>query len=222
MRIDTGNATSAPLVIERWVGGDNGAGVIVHSSQRPVVLRDVASWRYAADCGAPGGVGDVFIDDMVTGPLQFCAGQRVWARQLNTENAVMDVNVSGGASLWILGFKTERGLGGIVNVTGVGSAVEVLGMFAYSTDHTAQTAPVFAVSNGARLSTTFREYNANCNPFRRLVDESPLDPEEPPRELVRNFSTPGIVPGHGNPGACPANVTGNVQSSGFCLYRSLD
>jgi hypothetical protein len=190
-----GTAASAPLVIEHWVGADGGAGVIAHASARPVVLRDMAGWRYAAACDTPGGVGDVFIDDLVSGPLSFCAGQRVWARQLNTENSVMDVNVTGGAKLWVLGFKTERGLGGLLNVSGFGSAAEILGVFAYSTDHTAQTAPAFSVGAGARLSTTYREYNANCNPFEELVDESPA--ALPPRRLDRNFSVPGVVPGHG-------------------------
>jgi hypothetical protein len=215
-----GTAASAPLVIERWVGADGGAGVIAHASARPVVLRDMAGWRYAAACDTPGGVGDVFIDDLVSGPLQFCAGQRVWVRQLNTENAVMDVNVSGGAALWVLGMKTERGFGGLLNVSGAGSAAEVLGLFVYSTDHDAQGAPAFSVNGGARLAATYREYNANCNPFNLLVEESPV--LLPARVLSRNFSVPGVVPGHGASG-CPTNasVGGDVRAAGFALFRSL-
>jgi hypothetical protein len=218
--IDAGTAASAPLVIERWIGADSGAGVIAHASARPVVLRDLAGWSYAAACDTPGGVGDVFIDDLVSGPLSFCAGQRVWARQLNTENAVLDVSVSGGAALWVLGFKTERGTGGLLNVSGAGSAAEVLGLFVYSTDHNAQSAPAFSVDGGARLSANYREYNANCNPFQQLVQESPVG--LPPRLLDRNFSVPGVVPGHNDASNCPANISGDVRAAGFALYRSLD
>lgn len=101
-----------------------------------VTLRHQASrtlvWAYITGPGAiiSEGRGDFFLDDVACGHLEFRqAGQRIFARQLDTEgrNAVNVANH--GAHLWVLGYKTERA--GPKVATYAGGRTEVLGGHIY-------------------------------------------------------------------------------------------
>jgi len=98
--VSEGDESDPPLIMERFVGAYNGGISLFHSSRRTVVFRDSAAVQYVPDCDRVGGVGDVFIEDIVVSPFRICGGQRAWARQLNTEASEMDVNVTDNSTLW--------------------------------------------------------------------------------------------------------------------------
>ena len=160
--IEDGDENDPPIVFEGWYSGYQGYVTILHRGRRPVVLKDIGGIRYMADCthGTPG---DVYISDFVGHNMTFCKGQKVWARQLNLENTVTDlVATDKGTNVWILGFKTEKGQGGLLNSTN-GASVEVLGHFAYSTERPAELLiPYLSVTNGGSLSASMREYTFDC------------------------------------------------------------
>ncbi len=117
-------ASDVPLIIE-----DFGYGVKVeHGADRPLVLRHLGlSSRYEGRANS----GDLFLEDVGTNQLNVAPGQRVWARQLNTEtlgNPATKVFNRGG-DLWILGIKTE-GKGPVIETLD-GGRTELLGTLIY-------------------------------------------------------------------------------------------
>lgn len=110
--------------------------------------------------------GDVFFEDVTTNALHF-RNQRVWARQLNVENEGMHV-INDGGSLWILGYKTERG--GTLIETRNGGKTEVLGGFSYTTT-AGKLAPMF-VNNNASVYAFFAEVCYNGDPYTTLIQET--------------------------------------------------
>ena len=115
-----------PLVIE-----DFGYGVSVEdASSRPVVIRHGA-YGYQDTAGS----GDVFLEDTI-GSLTLTHPHHIWARQLNSEGSQQTQVTNNGATLWILGMKTE-GLATVITTTG-GGKTELLGTLIYP----AQSFPV--------------------------------------------------------------------------------
>jgi len=104
-----------------------------HVGSRTVAFRDCKG-RYEAAPGA----GDVFFDDYCgagSEGLIFQPGQKVWARQFNTEDRSADCTVfpvvrNYGADIWILGQKTEGNT--TVNATYNGGRTELLGGYNYA------------------------------------------------------------------------------------------
>ena len=88
------------------------APVIQHNTSRTLVLEHLLGFDYQVLSATPG---DVFLNDVVGGAVEFSSGQNVWARQLNLESRADATNpdlpdakvVNRGANVWILGFKTE-------------------------------------------------------------------------------------------------------------------
>ena len=114
--------------------------------------------------GKLSGGGDLFLENVVA-EWEFDAG-RVWARQFNTEREGTHI-FNRGATLWILGLKTERG--GTLIDAGPGSQTELLGGLSYTTTK-GQHAPMFITRN-ARASFVFGEVCYTGNPFRQIVEQ---------------------------------------------------
>jgi len=110
--------------------------------------------------------GDVFFEDVTTGNLRF-RNQRVWARQLNLENEGTHL-LNDGGSVWILGYKTERG--GTLIETRNGGKTEVLGGFSYTTT-AGKLAPMFVNHNSA-VFAFFGEVCYNGDPYTTLIQET--------------------------------------------------
>ena len=110
-----------PLIIEQF---DNGISVD-HRSSRAVAIKH-GSVKYISSPGA----GDLFIEDVVYKRWTFRPGQRVWARQFNTET-IHDpaTKVVNSGELWILGVKTE-GRGTVIR-SEPGAKTELLGTLIY-------------------------------------------------------------------------------------------
>ena len=61
--------------------------------------------------------------------------------------------------MWIMGYKIERGQGGLINVTN--SILEVLGTFAYTTGSShPELVSAWGINNSKVSIAAFHEYNA--------------------------------------------------------------
>jgi hypothetical protein len=140
---------SAPFVcIEHFAPVDGGIEVV---TSRPLILH---------------GTGEVFLEDFVSWDLQI-QGQRVWARQLNLENEGTHLTNDGG-SLWVLGYKTERG--GTLLLTKGGGRSEIFGNFSYTTN-AGKLAPMF-VNQDSSVFAFFSEICYTGDPFTVLIRET--------------------------------------------------
>lgn len=149
---------SSVVVIEHFAPINGGIEV---RSNRTVVLRSVEA-RITLR-----GDGDVFLEDVATDDLRVRPGQRVWARQLNVENEGTHVT-NDGATLWILGYKTERG--GTLLHTKANGRTEVFGNFSYTTT-AGKLGPMF-VTEDSSVFTFFNEVCFTGDPFAILIRES--------------------------------------------------
>lgn len=165
---DPDNRKDAPVVIiERCSNVSGGQSVTIsHESQRTLV---VSSWIGAHVIGR--GRGDIFLDDFC-GQLDLESSQHhAWCRQLNTERqGTMLTN--NGASLWILGMKTEK-IGTIIH-TKKGGFTDLLGCFIYSNQGWDNTIPAFLIEDSSANLCGLNERNYNRRPceywFREVVN----------------------------------------------------
>jgi len=111
-----------PLIIEQFGGGVS----VEHASARTVAMKH-GNYGYTDFAGA----GRLFLEDVVLGTLNLNHSHSVWARQLDTEssNGAPTKITNQGATLWILGIKTE-GKGTVIN-TSAGGRTELLGTLIY-------------------------------------------------------------------------------------------
>lgn len=137
------------------------SGGIEIATSRAVVLRSLETRKITCKK-----TGDLFLEDVATDGMQFNPGQHVWARQLNVENEGTHITNDGG-TLWVLGYKTERG--GTLLHTKNGGASEILGNFSYTTT-AGKLGPMFRTAD----ATVFAFFNEVCysgDPFKVFVEE---------------------------------------------------
>lgn len=148
----------APVVIFEHFANING-GVVV-DTDRTVVFRSAGTrLTFRKKC-------DVFLEDFC-GHVEPLPGQRVWARQLNTENQGTHL-MNDNATVWILGYKTERG-GTLIHTTN-GGRTELFGTFSYTTT-AGKLAPMF-ITEDASAFVYFNEVCYTGDPFATLVRET--------------------------------------------------
>lgn len=139
-------------------------GGIEIDTARKLLFRSVSDCDLTFTKNAQGG--ELFFEDFVTHDLKL-SDQRVWARQLNVENEGTHI-VNDRGSLWILGYKTERG-GTLIDTRGGGRS-EILGGFSYTTT-AGKLAPMFVTDNSS-IFTFFREVCFNGDPFVIRIEET--------------------------------------------------
>jgi hypothetical protein len=154
IRIEDGDG---PVFIEHF---SNFGGGIEIATDRTVIFKSLESRNVISK-----GAGTLFFEDVVTNDLAF-RKQRVFGRQLNVENAGRHLSNDGG-SLWVLGYKTERG--GTLLETLAGGRSEIWGNFSYTTSNK-QAQPMF-VTRDASVFAWFREICYSGEPFDVLVEE---------------------------------------------------
>jgi hypothetical protein len=148
----------APVVILEHFANING-GVVI-DADRTVVFRSAGTrLTFRKKC-------DVFLEDFC-GRVELLPGQRLWARQLNTENQGAHL-LNDGATVWILGYKTERG-GTLLHTKG-GGRTELFGTFSYTTT-AGMLAPVF-VTEDASAFVFFNEVCCTGDSFSTLIRET--------------------------------------------------
>ncbi len=151
----------APVVLLEHFSHINGVEI---DTGRTVVLRSVSDADLAGTPRAERG--ELYLEDVVTHELKL-KRHTIWARQLDVENEGTHLENDGG-SVWILGYKTERG-GTLIDTRG-GGRTEVLGGFSYTTT-AGKLAPMF-VTDGASVFAFFTEVCFNGDPFSTIIRET--------------------------------------------------
>jgi hypothetical protein len=147
----------SPVVVFQDFAGD---AQIEHSGNRTLVIRNGQGMG-----GKMTGQGELYLENVVA-DWEFRSG-RVWARQFNNERLGTHI-LNAGATLWILGLKTERG--GTLIETKAGGVTELLGGLSYTTNN-GKLAPMF-VSENARVSYVIGEVCYTGDPYKFLVKET--------------------------------------------------
>ena len=115
-------------VVDRLEIGGPPSPMFDHRDARTLVLSDILPSNpvYRSHPGA----GPLFLEDVSSAGYYFAPGTQVWARQFNAEGAANPKAVNDGASLWVLGWKTEGGETLLENKNG--GRAEVWGGLAYT------------------------------------------------------------------------------------------
>jgi hypothetical protein len=144
-----------PKDMPRWdfTGGrgqlvmtDTLGGPFVHRGAMTAVIQHTHA-TYEAKPGA----GDLFVNDITGTPWILARGQRVWARQFNTEAHKFTCIENRGADLWVLGEKTE-GSRTVVHTSNRGRT-EILGGLIQPTYKVDPAMPMYILEQGSELST---------------------------------------------------------------------
>jgi hypothetical protein len=137
---------------------------LVFNSSKTLVLNSITAIPVVSN-----GSGDMFIINNVFGVLELNnKDQNIWIRHLNTEDGEETNIVNKGATLWMLGYKTERGKTKIHTLDG--GKTELLGSHNYSTTGE-KTDPWFVVENASLSIAGARETNYNGAPYTEYVTE---------------------------------------------------
>lgn len=156
--------THDTVILERVNGLYNSVNLI-HDASRTLIFHsstgiDVDSY----------GTGDLFMCNIVIGHFfMHQPGQKIWCRHLNTENGDAVNVLNDGATLWLFGYKTERGN---VKVKTINRGLtEILGVHNYSTS-SAKVDPWFMVEDASLSIACARETNYNNYPYIDYVEET--------------------------------------------------
>ena len=153
--VDSGMA-DAPLVRFERLSGFASNFLLEHKSSRAVAIVNTTGVIIDST-----GSGDLYLEDVVAGFASFKhAGQRIWARQLNTEGRGTKIT-NNGAILWILGLKTEKY--GTVLDTSLGGFSEVIGGLIYRVAKTTDDdSPMFSIANANATFAGIGEMDATA------------------------------------------------------------
>lgn len=147
------------VIIER-----SGFPQLVHQGNRTLVISSAEVAGVTSTSPAK-----LFIEDIVTNKVDLQnPRQKVWARQLNTENGEATNVINAGAALWILGYKIERGQ--VKIETRGGGFTELLGAHIYSTDGP-KTTPLFTIDDAAASFACVAESNFSGTNYTEWVRE---------------------------------------------------
>ncbi len=158
-RIILGEGNAPAVVIER-----SGYPNLVHQGNRTLIISSCEVSSVTSTSAAK-----LFIEDLVTAKVDLQnPRQRIWARQLNTENGEETNVINAGAALWILGYKIERGQ--VKIETRNGGFTEVLGAHIYSTTGP-KTTPLFTIDDASASFACVAETNFSSSNYIDWVRE---------------------------------------------------
>ena len=159
-RIVVADGSAPAVIVERA-----GFPAIVHEGARTLIVSSSEVTSITSTSPAK-----LFLEDVVTGKLDLHnPRQRVWARQLNTENGDETNVVNAGAALWVLGYKTERGQ--VKIETRNGGFTELLGAHIFSTS-AAKTTPLFTIDDASASLVCVAETNFEGTQYVQWVRET--------------------------------------------------
>lgn len=166
--LEEGNGET--VVVERlfFVWGSH--ITLIHRAGRPLIWSSITGPSKVVSTGS----GDFFLEDVVANTFRFLnPKQRIFARQLDTEERAITNIINDGASLWILGYKTERASTKIATLNG--GTTEVIGGHLYGNLKPGRTPPddiihpVFWVENGHLSLTQVRYFTSTGHHHRDAV-----------------------------------------------------
>ncbi len=158
-----GGGSKDQTIIERLQIGGRG---IAHEGARTLILKDLQIGGFRNGPNA----GPLFVENVCGAPWRFDHPQSAWLRQLNPEgNFAPAVILNNGATLWILGLKTETG--STLIQTQAAGRTELWGGFAY-TFGVDPAMPAFVVDD-ATVSLSFcgTTYQGDKGFYTTLVRE---------------------------------------------------
>jgi hypothetical protein len=166
--------TSDVLVVERFflLGGwdvPSYVNMFENRTDTVIVLKNV-NQRGQTKKPHPGSTW--FIEDFSPGregTIHVGEGERIWARQLNTESPRVDMTHVNGGQIWILGLKTEGRVRHLVVENG--GRAELLGGVAYQSWKNQPLDPPMFVVRNAQASFTIGFYH-HQTPFTTIVEET--------------------------------------------------
>jgi hypothetical protein len=149
-----------------------GAVWIQHGSPHALVLKhvDFGGIASASYIGKKGTIGPLFLEDVVGGKWVFHGPQQIWAQQFNVEGFTDGDKVfNSGATLWVLGMKTEK-LGTVIRTVDSGKT-ELLGALLYPVVAVNPDQPAFAIDKSmASLTYSVSAYKANASYDTQLAE----------------------------------------------------
>jgi len=157
--------------------GGEGSVFIKHASPRTLVVRASQPCAGLAPYRSMLGCGDLFLEDVAThshnrSSWRFDFPQHIWARQLNVElnDHEAGSNIRNrGATLWILGLKTEDGH--VVIDTSAGGSTEVLGACLYPAGRVPPPGTAAFISTDSRVSLSWFFCGSPGGPYPTWVRE---------------------------------------------------
>ncbi len=157
----------APAVILERIDAMYSGVTLVHDTSRSVTLSSCAGFNETVSEGT----GDLFIEDLTGSVKLMKPGQNVWMRQINPEGREGNDIDNEGATVWILGLKTERDTTK-VRAAG-GGKTEVLGAHIYSTDPGPMPNPLMVIEDATASFAGIRETKFGKNtPYEIYVSET--------------------------------------------------
>jgi hypothetical protein len=165
------------LNIVKGEGNNSGSIGIEQATARTLVIQDSQLATAISYRGIPG-AGKLFLEDVIGPKYQFSTAQEVWARHLNPE--INDWRIrNNGATLWILGLKTENFGATPVNPTVIettnGGSTELLGGLIYPSRTTPISVPAFIIRDSkVSLSYAVSAYNGSDRNYNIQVQETRL------------------------------------------------
>jgi hypothetical protein len=169
------NLTSNAVIFERFgqqhVSHTDAWTWFENNTAKTVVFKSLSLGQdntYFHKPGA-GGTGKVFFEDITGKSSIFANGQKVWGRQFNHEAVLRTNIVNDGATLWLLGFKSENEQTNIE--TKNNGTTELLGGLIYPARNVPVDRPSFIINN-SRASLTYRENGSSTQRFAIEVRET--------------------------------------------------
>lgn len=221
MHVNSGEPNDRPLIIEGLEAYYGSDFKISHESARAVALVTtnrigiVSPLSVGYRSHPQGlGVGDVYLNDvcgvngappMTTGWIVL-PGQRAWCRQLDTESTLLSINVKEGAVLWSLGWKTEGGESGMMNITKA-AAVEFVGAFNYMNGKHKSRPAISITDSPVSLQWGGFPFERGSHPFERIIYET-RSSQGVTKVLLNTTRAPGIFV---YPAAPPRRAHASVQ-----------
>ncbi len=137
-----------PVILERF--SFNG-GKLERQTSQPIVV------RHSTNVNLTGTVpGTWFIENIVAKPINLNKGQKVYARQLNSElPPPLPMVTNDGGLFWVLGYKTE--FGNTVLATRNSGQTEILGGLFYPAQGLQDSETPLLINQDSVVSATYRE-----------------------------------------------------------------
>ncbi len=159
---------TAPVVIVERIDAMYSGISIRHEASRTLVLSSTADIKQEPSTGS----GDYFLSDVVGQmPELKNPKQCFWGRQLNVETKTGTNIINNGATMWILGLKTESGHTKIL--TRSGGRTEVIGAHIYSNPRTLPPDPLFEIIDAQASFAGIRQtWFGNMKPYNLQVRET--------------------------------------------------
>lgn len=172
-----------PVIFERFNFDGNGGG-LENAASKPVVVRHAIAPKLLTTPKAS----TWFIDNVVASPINIGKGQKLYARQLNSEMPpplpMIDNN---GGLVSLLGYKTE--FGNTVVVSHNGGQTEILGGLFYPAQGVNDPQMPLLINQDASLTAVYREIAFGTN-YKIQVKETR---QKETKTLLRDTISKGIM-----------------------------